>query len=367
MKLRVDLSSLWTCVSNMGAKQRSFQVDAFWDDTEIIFDTALSQGLEIDISDLENRQGLLSVRGRQVILFIPDHGFKITETLIQPEVGNKFHIVDCSTLDSMKRKKRFQRYKVTNNLNGTFEIFGADQNGRHVEGSAKLNVCKNCLRKLNYKGADTCSTRERNLIVSEFNNEEFFSIYSSVFERLPRQNINNHFKGYTENWENISVSFREKSGYICDSCRINLSKHKRLLHVHHQNGDKSDNSFSNLIALCADCHRKEPYHNHMFVKHEDTKLINRLRREQFGNLGFDWNKVIKLADLALHGVINHCIKAKYEAPEVGYQLKLPNSNFLELELAWPKRRLGVTIDQNITIGEWKILSLETALEFFKTN
>jgi len=352
----------------MGADQADFKMESVWHDFEVKFDTELSSsGIEISLDELESKQGLLSIRGRQVILFIPDHSFKFPDTMGQPEKGNKFHIADCRTLDSMKRKNRFERYKVTNNLSGVFEIFGSDVFGNYQEGEAKLNVCKNCLNMLNYKGATNQSVPGRNNIVYSFNIEEFFSIYSSIFTRLPKQNIQNLHKGYTADWDDVSSKARTAANFICQSCSVDLSQYKKFLHTHHKNGEKSDNHPSNLEIICADCHRKEPYHNHMFVKHEDTQLINRLRREQNRTRCVDWSTTVKLADLSLHGVINHCIKSNYEAAEVAYKVKASNGVTCELELAWPKRKLGVMIDQTLAITGWKILSLVEALEYFKVR
>jgi hypothetical protein len=38
---------------------------------------------------------------------------------------------------------------------------------------------------------------------------------------------------------------------------------KDLLHVHHINGVKSDNSEMNLRVLCQYCHGEQPNHEHM--------------------------------------------------------------------------------------------------------
>ena len=70
-----------------------------------------------------------------------------------------------------------------------------------------------------------------------------------------------------------SLKELEKKWNRCKSCRVDLSEQKRLLHVHHLNGEKSDNSAGNLIVLCADCHRKEPHHGHVHVKLADVKAI----------------------------------------------------------------------------------------------
>ncbi|QFT39834.1 HNH endonuclease [Vibrio coralliilyticus] len=366
MKLDVDLSPLWAKVQEMGAEATDFDIGVVWQDGDIEFDDELESGVEIDILDLSSEAGLLSVKGRQVILFIPDHTFRIEKVLNDGAAGNKFHIADCQKLDEMRRKNRFeQRYKITNNLSGSFPIYGDSNYKGRLEGEAQLNVCKYCLSQLNYQGAANVSSRERDTIVNRFSIEEFFKTYSSLFRKLPKQYVELAKKGYAENWGNISSEVRKKAGYVCQYCSVDLKSAKRLLHVHHRNGEKSDNSPDNLIALCADCHRKEPFHGHMFVKHEDMVKINQLRNEQAVYALCDWDTVKRKADLSLQGVLDHCEKGGYTAPEVSYQLTTNNHLApVVMELAWPKRKLGVALSDPVEVEGWTILSLKEALIYF---
>lgn len=364
MKLNVDLSQLWARVNQMGADHVSVDIGDVWHDSEFEFDDQLSSsGIEIELDDLESEEGLLSVRGRQVILFIPDHGFKVESALSDSSAGNKFHVADCKTLDSMKRQNRFNRYKVTNNMSGKFEIYGTSEFNNEVEGEAELHVCKNCINQLNYKGIANNTVLARNQLVQNFNLEEFFTTYSSLFKKLPKQHIKEARKGYSKDWDKISTKIRSKVNYECQHCGVNLFYNKRLLHVHHRNGEKSDNSTDNLIPLCADCHRKEPFHGHMFVKHEDTQKINQLRSEQGVYLNCDWDTVKKKADPSLNGIIEHCQVKGYTAPNVSYRLNIGGKS-VELELAWPKRKFGIVLNNPSPIDGWQILSFSEALEFF---
>ncbi len=138
-----------------------------------------------------------------------------------------------------------------------------------------------------------------------------------------------------------------------------------MLHVHHKSGEKSDNSSENLIALCADCHRKEPFHGHMFVKHEDTQKINQLRNDQDVYAKCDWESVSMKVDPSLMGVIEHCKFKGYTAPEVAYTLAGNHGRqSVVLELAWPKRRFGIVLRNAREVEGWQVLSLSDALAFF---
>lgn len=367
MRLTVDFTALWRAVDTMGANKTTIDLDQIWSDTEVAFDKELSSsGVEINLDDLESSQGLLSVKGRQVILFIPDQGFSVDSVISDPSSGKKFHVAECQTLETMRQRGRFARYKVTNNLSGDFPVYGTSEStNQKREGTAKLNVCKNCLKALNYKGADTGNTALKNRIVKNFSIEEFFATYSSVFKYLPKDNIKDTKFGYSSDWGAISAGVRRTAGYICGKCNVNLTDHKRLLHVHHINGEKSDNSRANLLPLCIDCHRREPAHGHMQVKRDDMITINRLRRQQTKLVSGPWEVVVQVADPAVHGVIDYCQKQGMAAPEVGYELMINQGVFAELELAWPRKRIGISLGDAIEYKEWEILNLKQALQRFK--
>jgi 5-methylcytosine-specific restriction endonuclease McrA len=52
--------------------------------------------------------------------------------------------------------------------------------------------------------------------------------------------------------KNIRDFVRHKQGYKCKKCGSSL---KRGGHLHHRNGDPSDNRFANLELVCTKCHK----------------------------------------------------------------------------------------------------------------
>ena len=121
MKLNIDFSKLFYAVDKMGAVPISFNighVEFVEEEEEDIFKILVTTGQEINLEDLESFDNLLSYKGRQVLLYIPDQGNRIDNVLLNSQNGTKFHVADCKTLQEMKSKKRFDRYIVTNNLSG---------------------------------------------------------------------------------------------------------------------------------------------------------------------------------------------------------------------------------------------------------
>jgi hypothetical protein len=171
---------------------------------------------------------------------------------------------------------------------------------------------------------------------------------------------------YSADWSTVSKNVRVKFDYQCQQCGLDLTNHKSLLHVHHINGVKSDNSASNLTPLCCDCHRKQPDHQHMFIKHDETKLIAQLRNAQGLNTKESWKDIYNLADPGMHGVIDLLEKYHVSLPEVGEEIVNNKQEVVaELELAWPLKKVGIAIDKPEAIAAtqlgWKIYSMRHAL------
>jgi len=371
MKIKVNFSDLFACVEEMGATLVN---------EPLLEPPKPSEGLgrpewepikkEIDLNDIGSTQGILSFtdeRGvaQQVLLYIQDHGGSIEAAIHDIDKRRKFHVADCSTLQKKRADGTFERYVMTNDLSNHFLITGTDwRTHKNRSETVELQVCKNCLKRLNYKNYS------RNYkAFTEFNIAEFFTTYSSFFASLPSRFAGEEDGGYTDDWSMISAKYRASKNYSCELCGVELSKHKNLLHTHHKNGVKTNNAISNLQALCIDCHRKQANHEHLFVHHEDMVLINRLRREQGKLDSLRWNKVYEFVDPALHGLLSQCQLSRLKEPVVAYELLGDFDQIIaELELAWPQSRTCVVISQEdadvARSQHWKVWTMIQAMENF---
>lgn len=272
--LEVKFPLLEAAVRRMGAKKIV---------VEFPVDRELREGKQITLDDIESRHGLLLHEGRPVILYIQDHSYgnMFVEAIEDGSKGNRFHVAYCERLQEMWINNRGKRYVATNDLSGEFHIKGEDDE----PGTARLQVCKKCLEALNYSGY--CNKEDwgdKVDICSKFHIPIFFETYGSCFP-FPRGRQAGDREYYTSDWEEVSWSYRKKQNFTCEECGVNLNQrsHHKLLHTHHINGVKSDNSEDNLQALCVDCHSRQPYHQHMNnnkIFHESFKRINQLRRKQ---------------------------------------------------------------------------------------
>ena len=147
MKIVVNFTRLKALADNFGKRNVSFNLKP----SQYIFepiDYELADGIQIPPEDVEVQGGLLSYKGRQVLLYIKDHSYgNIYHEAISRGGGNRFHVANCKTLEQMMNRGRHKRYMATANLSGEF-LIGAT--GR-PDAKAKLQVCLNCLDLLNYQ------------------------------------------------------------------------------------------------------------------------------------------------------------------------------------------------------------------------
>ncbi|MGR5448467.1 HNH endonuclease [Vibrio sp. PNB22_3_1] len=355
MKLTLNLHSLMRAIEIM-EPERSGKFTLELHETHIDKITAeLEKGKDVELKDVEIESGLLSYKGRHVTLYIKANG-----------TSARFHVSDCSTLQGMRASGRFERYVVTNNTSGEFLV-----DTSYGEKKARLKVCQNCLRKLNYKGCNT--TTNITSIVQNFNMAEFFATYSSFFPHMPSRRAETAESGYSDDWSKISSRYRVEKNFECEECKVNMRSNRSLLHVHHVNGVKSDNRPSNLRALCIDCHSKQPMHEHMALSHRERQTINDLRKQQglLDDLG-DWQELFDYSDPGVHGVLHACRQAYLKLPEINYFVEDSFGDLAaRLELAWPKHKFGIAISANdiedATQNGWQVVTTSEFLNDYKSQ
>lgn len=370
MKLNVNLDLLIEAANNMGAEPIIFNISTNFEHIKIDEILGTTSGVEIEIDDpsleFDGAGGLLSYQGRQVLLFLPKQFHSIDIVKEDYSKGNKFHIADCSTLKQQKENGRFNNYSATNNLSNKFNVYGFDSNGVRDEFDAYLNVCQNCLKKLNYQNFNFETWENQQNIVNMFRIEEFLETYSILFEYVPNVNSASSEEKYTDDWKDVSRNYRSKVGYICETCNTSFISSKHLLHTHHVNGIKNDNDISNLKAVCIDCHRKEPKHKHIMMSYDELQQVHILRKEQNKIKIEAWDDVFKFSDLSIYGYLNILRKKNEERlPEVAHIINTENKK-VALDLAWtdvhPKYALVTEYFYGHSkLEDWNILTIGDAM------
>ena len=219
---------------------------------------------EIDIGPDE----LLEYRGRKVVAYIRDQKWGKVD-FYRGRSGYKYHLCNCTTLQIMKDHGREKRYLVTRRQDGQFKVYDV-KDGPVRKGIVAMDLCNYCRELLLRKG----------MYPDRFRLKDFFDRYDSyVPKTIRRIEEVKQIQTYTPQQGDYSREYRKASGYKCQLCKVDCSMHTRLLHLHHRDGDPSNNAKENLQVLCVDCHAHQPLHQRMFGRPGITK-IQELRREQ---------------------------------------------------------------------------------------
>jgi hypothetical protein len=136
---------------------------------------------EIDVTQLEiTESGLFSFQGFPVTIYLKELGKRSSTLKKNISQSAKFHLTPCSTIGDPRSSKRVQRYIATTRIDGLFPVLGTTQEGELEEVEVKLQVCRACLAKLNYKDYNDCDAETQDQIAHRFNIEELLSQFQKI-------------------------------------------------------------------------------------------------------------------------------------------------------------------------------------------
>jgi len=274
MKIIFDFSPFDELLKRLDAEKVEWKSDAQLSAREVVLHQLKNEGIVIGIEQVETTpEGLFTFHGENIVIYIKDKTTYFSENKLP-----KFHFSECWTISDSKEKQRYARYFASSRTTGDFPL-DRKEGTQIVTQFYPLLVCQNCLTKLKKIDEKLHSKfSDRSL----FNLEDFFKECKSLIYDKPNKTASDAPQtGYTNNWSEISRKYKERCGYRCEKCGVDLSKHSQLLDTHHISGDKQNNSDSNLKALCKLCHAEEPQHQHYKkISQEYRDHIEKLREQQ---------------------------------------------------------------------------------------
>ena len=213
--------------------------------------------------------GRIVVRGRYAIVYIQDTWDPVERLRREPESSKKYHLYHCRTLEQMLDRGRFERYVATDRRDGAFSVHSRERDGTRRTIDARLAPCWNCMILAGH--AESPATFDLGAFF-ERNGD------SPRRGRIPStRDTDGRSSDYGPGWRALSQRLREEACWCCSECGVCLEAYRKLLHVHHVNGVKSDDRPVNLKVLCVLCHRAEPNHQHLKVDGPSERLIRELR------------------------------------------------------------------------------------------
>ena len=228
-------------------------------------DTLRDLGIEVeDVSGYKPIQGIdVGIRElKENITFEPPSGIIYTESsgqrhrgflykrnydlALYPQ-GPKFHVCRCKVIDDFINMGSLQSsYRFAETADVLVFNWATRQNVTMQIGMC--NYCRNML-SLDDELRTVNTSADFSTLIEESNRKQAEQFSNGNYVDV---------LGYTKDWQQISTDYKTKHNYTCEKCGITITNpfDRQFIHVHHINGNKTDNKESNLKCLCIECHSK---------------------------------------------------------------------------------------------------------------
>lgn len=171
----------------------------------------------------------------------------------------KFHICQCSTIQSFMNRGAFGEYYFAN----TDEVEVYDMNSGTVQQISQLQLCLNCIKELYQYG-------------KYYDTSKFVAMLKAAGQVPTQTAQETDIFGYVKDWEKISKAYRSIRNFTCEKCGFDGSSpfDRMFMHTHHKDGNKLNNDQSNFQCLCIKCHSEvDATHQNNFSEGDKKKQL----------------------------------------------------------------------------------------------
>ena len=251
----------------------------------------------IEIKDNETNVGMYFIDGNGIkhvgFLYLQDYRLNVYGP-------PRYHLCNCSTIQEFKINGYFHKYRWAN----TEAVMVVNRDSRKEVPFDHLDLCKNCVSIIRERAGHESFQTSKEFV--EFVKQKVYGnevadkdgLFDDTGEAAIAKDIKKELGiadidfgaeydifGYVHGWEQISKAYREKQNYTCERCGLHIEDplDRRFIHVHHKDGNKANNSNSNLECLCIDCHAHvDSNHEQNFSEGANSILLKTFRKKYKG-------------------------------------------------------------------------------------
>lgn len=239
------------------------------------------KGQDVFVSQFESEAIRFAPEPDRGILFTDDAGYEHLGFLYMrmynlEKFGKpRMHLCKCNTIQVFMDCGSFEAKYRFAETDSVMVVDTSNEESIDVEVNG-LPLCKNCIKILQGEG-----------VFSKIKNSDEFAQIINKLQPVRLSNANEvDIFGYVRDWAEISERIRKHNNYTCEKCHVQVTEpfDYRFIHVHHRNGNKEDNSLSNLQCLCIDCHSKvDAVHRNNFSSSAQQIMIQEFKDKYKNN------------------------------------------------------------------------------------